>query len=169
MVIWNRPWPLGDHFISFSSVLHQFVIYSSSELHHLVTIWWLYGDYLVTNLWLSCHLDDEKNRGLSPKAHLSCWIYPYPIQVYVFNWHMFPNPALPPPSAQRAHRHPPTVIYPPNVGRIYPIHIHVISLCRNSIYWNFFDTVSNCPWCQIVRGVKLSAVSNCPVSNCPII
>ena len=29
------------------------------------------------------------------------------------------------PSARRAHRHPPTVIYPPNVGRIYPIQIYL--------------------------------------------
>ena len=46
----------------------------------------------------------------------------------------------------------------------------------------FLPMVSNCPWCQIVRfypwcqivrcqivrGVKLSVVSNCPVSNCPV-
>ena len=31
----------------------------------------------------------------------------------------------------------------------------------------FSSLVSNCPCCRIVRGVKLSAVSNCPVSNCP--
>ena len=35
------------------------------------------------------------------------------------------------PSAQRAHRHPPTVIYPPNVGRIYPIQIYLS-------YWHMF-------------------------------
>ena len=38
---------------------------------------------------------------------------------------------------------------------------------RSEILGYFFGMVSNCFQCQIVRGVKLSAVLNCPVSNCP--
>ena len=65
------------------------------------------------------------------------------------------------PSARRAHRNPPTVIYPPNVGRKYPIQIYLfnwhicnifVCLLRKMMVPNclFYTAVPNCPWCQIV-------------------
>ena len=49
-------------------------------------------------------------------------------------WHVISNTNIyiqlthvPQSSARRADRHPPTVIYPPNVGRIYLIQVHVFN------------------------------------------
>ena len=49
---------------------------------------------------------------------------------------------FPHPSSRRAHRHPPTAIYPPKVGRIYPIQIYIIQGPNlpepNLLHPNFF-------------------------------
>ena len=96
---------------------------------------------------------------------------------------------FPQPSDWRAHRHPPTAIYPRIVGRIYPIQVwHHLpmpmlpsSMTTQYNYFVIYIIVSHMflnkssffwIWCKIVLGVKLSAVSNCPflyvVSNCPV-
>ena len=81
-----------------------------------------------------------------------CW-QKYPMKIYMYyikctfpsaqkpsNWHLFPKCwqhisntniyitkcTFPYPAPQRAHRKPPTDIYPPNVGRIYPIQIYIL-------------------------------------------
>ena len=62
------------------------------------------------------------------------------VAMYKINWHLFPKCwqhisntniyitkcTFPYPAPQRAHRKPPTDIYPPNVGRIYPIQIYIL-------------------------------------------
>ena len=50
---------------------------------------------------------------------------------YFVKWKRNTLSNLSQPSARRAHRHPPTVISPPNVGRIYPIQIYLS-------YWHMF-------------------------------
>ena len=74
------------------------------------------------------------------------------------------------PSARRAHRHPPTVIYPPNVGRKYPIQIYLfnwhicnifVCLLRKMMVPNcpFYTAVPNCPGAKLSSfhcGAKLS-------------
>ena len=70
-------------------------------------------------------------------------------------WHhgnFFNNFFVSQPSAQRAHRHPLTVIYPPNVGRIYPIQIYIFN-------WHMFSPT------QRPKGAQTP--SNCHISpNC---
>ena len=74
---------------------------------------------------------------------------------------------VPQSSARRAHRHPPTVIYPPNVGRIYPVQIYVILLYHMFLNLQLQLQLNDFFWirCQIVR--FLLVVPNCPVPNCP--
>ena len=80
---------------------------------------------------------------------------------YFVKWKRNTLSNLSQPSARRAHRHPPTVIYPPNVGRKYPIQIYLfnwhickifVCLLRKMMVPNcpFYTAVPNCPWCQIV-------------------
>ena len=56
------------------------------------------------------------NWHISPK----CWQHISNTNIYITKC-TFPYPA-----PQRAHRKPPTDIYPPNVGRIYPIQIYIL-------------------------------------------
>ena len=95
---------------------------------------------------------------------------------YFVKWKRNTLSNLSQPSARRAHRHPPTVIYPPNVGRKYPIQIYLfnwhicnifVCLLRKMMVPNcpFYTAVPNCP------GAKLSyftlLVPNCP--RCQIV
>ena len=67
-------------------------------------------------------------------------------------WKFLNNFFVSQPSAQRAHRHPLTVIYPPNVGRIYPIQIYIFN-------WHMFSPT------QRPKGAQTP--SNCHISpNC---
>ena len=90
---------------------------------------------------------------------------------------------FPLPSARRAHRHPPTAIYPRIVGRIYPIQVYIFSwhhlpmpMLPSSIttQYNYFVIyiivshmfLNRSSFC-FGYGVKLSSVSNCP--RCQIV
>ena len=90
---------------------------------------------------------------------------------------------FPQPSARRAHRHPPTAIYPRIVGRIYPIQVYIFSwhhlpmpMLPSSIttQYNYFVIYIIVSHMFLNRssfffgyGVKLSSVSNCP--RCQIV
>ena len=83
------------------------------------------------------------NCHISPK----CWQNISNTNIFILLTHVSQ------PSARRAHRHPPTVIYPPNVGRKYPIQIYLFN-------WHICNTLcAFCGrwWCQIVL-VPMEAV-----------
>ena len=67
------------------------------------------------------------NCHISPK----CWQNISNTNIFILLTHVSQ------PSARRAHRHPPTVIYPPIVGRIYPIQIYIFS-------WHIFPNCWQC-------------------------
>ena len=76
------------------------------------------------------------------------------------------------PSARRVHRHPSTVISPPNVSRIYPIQIYVILLYHMFLNLPLQLQLNDFFWirCQIVRGAKLSVFCWwCQIVRCQIV
>ena len=100
------------------------------------------------------------NCHISPK----CWQNISNTNIFILLTHVSQ------PSARRAHRHPPTVIYPPNVGRKYPIQIYLfnwhicnifVCLLRKMMVPNcpFYTAVPNCPGAKLSSfhcGAKLS-------------
>ena len=102
------------------------------------------------------------NCHISPK----CWQNIFNTNIYIQLTH------VPQSSARRAHRHPPTVIYPPNVGRIYPVQIYVILLYHMFLNLQLQLQLNDFFWirCQIVRGAKLSVFCWwCQIVRCQIV